>query len=84
MDKIFRTDASCVSEEAIFVRRTLTEGTTPNALAMRSHRLGSQAYFWTRDWQREEFLADIDYLIGGEHVYQPRGAGDLARWLDED
>lgn len=55
---------------------------TGRTVALPSPRHGTQAYFWTSDWQQKETLADFDYLIGD--VYNPMDVEDLIRELDAD
>jgi hypothetical protein len=57
-----------------------TEATEPSR-SLPSPRHGSQAYFWTTEWQQKERLADWDFLIG--NVYRPSDIDDLIRHLDE-
>jgi len=55
---------------------------TTLARALPSPRHGSQAYFWTREWQQREQLADYDFLIGD--TYKPSDVEDLIRELESD
>ena len=57
-----------------------SEATSP-ARALPSPRHGSQAYFWTTEWQQKEILADYDFLIG--NTFEPTDVEDLIRHLHE-
>lgn len=61
--------------------RAFAMGATRPSRALSSPRHGSQAYFWTNEWQQSERLADLDLLIGGEYAYRPTDVEDLIREL---
>ncbi len=76
----FGLDESRASASAIRVG-TFASGAAEPCRSLPSPRHGSQAYFWTTDWQQKERLADLDFLIGG--TFRPTNAEDLIRHLHE-
>lgn len=78
----FSLDASASSTGVVVGARARTTAATAPSVSLPSPRHGSQSYFWTRDWQQRERLADFDFLIGD--VYRPTDVEDLIRFLDDD
>ena len=48
---------------------------------MPSPRHGSQAYFWTSQWQQKELVADFDFLA--DNFFEPADIDDAIRHLHE-
>ena len=65
--------------QSIRVTPRATAATAPSTRALQRNRHGSQAYYWTREWQQGERLADLDILVGD--VYKPRDVPALLEWL---
>lgn len=76
----FGFNASTASALDIHVEAFASSATEPSR-SLPSPRHGSQAYFWTTDWQQKERLADWDFLIG--ETFKPTDAEDLIRHLHE-
>jgi hypothetical protein len=80
MTQAFQINASrSTARDGFFSSRSLASATAP-ARALPSLRHGTQAYFWTPEWQQRERLADYDFLIGD--TYEPTDVADLIRELD--
>ena len=71
---------SSMSESSVNVEALAMEATEP-ARALSSPRVGTQAYFWTAEWQQKERLADYDFLIGD--TFTPSDVEDLIASLHE-
>jgi hypothetical protein len=78
----FQVNASKATARAVMVPTISASSATMTARTLPSPRHGSQAYFWTREWQQKERLADFDFLIGD--TYRPSGIEDLIRELESD
>lgn len=76
----FRLSQSIASAFSVVVGRSAMAATAP-ARALPSPRTGSQAYFWTAEWQQKERLADIDFLIGD--TLKPANVEELIAHLHE-
>jgi hypothetical protein len=78
----FQINASKATASTMMVPTISASSATKPARALLSPRQGSQAYFWTTEWQQGERLADFDYLSA--NTYEPADVNDLVRWLNED
>ena len=78
----FEVGASMATARSVFVPTRSAAGATARSHALPSPRHGTQAYFWTREWQQKETLADWDFTIGD--TYRPIDVEDLLRELDSD
>lgn len=74
----FGLNESTASALDIQVEAFASSATEPSC-SLPSLRHGSQAYFWTTDWQQKERLADWDFLIG--ETFKPTDVEDLIRHL---
>jgi len=80
MTQKFKLNESAASASRVWLEASATGATAPSR-SLPSPRHGSQAYFWTTEWQQKERLADWDFLIGGE--FRPTDVEDLIRHLHE-
>lgn len=82
MTQTFEINASSVTSRTVLLPVREAAAATHVARALPSPRRGSQAYFWSLEWQQGERLAAYDFLI--DDVYKPVDANDLIDWLHGD
>lgn len=70
-----------VSNVSVNVNTFVSESTGTRARSMPSPRHGSQAYFWTPQWQQKELVADFDFLA--DNFFEPADIDDAIRHLHE-
>ena len=76
----FTAGQSTVSEQSVSISTSTMSATEP-ARSLSSPRIRSQSYFWAREWQQDESLADFDFLIG--NTYKPADIEDLISELSD-